>query len=70
MISVYAAELCHTTQKTGIGAQKIDGLLLKTYDMISARTFLCHVRKATLYLGNISIPEEHLCTPAASQNDD
>ncbi len=37
MIPVYIAELSFTTQKTSVGAQKIDGSPLKTHDMTSAR---------------------------------
>ena len=37
MSSAYAAKLGLTTQKTSIGAQNIDSLLLKTYDMASTR---------------------------------
>ena len=37
MILAYIAELGFTTQKTSVGAQKIDGLLLETYGMASTR---------------------------------
>ncbi len=36
MTLAYAAELGLTTQKTSIGAQKIDGSPLETYGMVSA----------------------------------
>ncbi len=37
MTPAYAAELGFTTRKTSIGAHKIDGLLLETHGMTSAR---------------------------------
>lgn len=37
MTLAYAIKLDLTTQKTSVGAQKIDNLLLETYDMTSAR---------------------------------
>lgn len=37
MTSDYTIELALTTQKTSVAAQKIDGLLLETYDMASIR---------------------------------
>ncbi len=40
MTPAYVAELGFTTPKTSIGAQKIDGLLLETYDMTSASFLL------------------------------
>ncbi len=40
MTSAYAAELDFTTQKTSIGAQKIDGSPLETYGMASANFLL------------------------------
>ncbi len=40
MTPAYIAELGLTTQKTSIKAQKIDGLPLETYSMVSARFLL------------------------------
>lgn len=40
MILAYVAKLDLTTQKTSIGAQKIDGLTLRTYDMALASFLL------------------------------
>ncbi len=40
MTSAYAAKLSFTAQKTSIGAQKIDGSLLKTYSMVLASFLL------------------------------
>ncbi len=37
MTPAYATKLGLTTRKTSVGVQKIDGLLLKTYGMVSAR---------------------------------
>ena len=37
MIPAYVAELGLTTRKTSVGAQKIDGLSLETYDMALAK---------------------------------
>ncbi len=37
---VYAMKLGFTTQKTNVRAQKIDGLLLKTYGIVSASFLL------------------------------
>ncbi len=37
MTSAYVAKLGLTTQKTSVGAQKIDGSLIKTHDIASAR---------------------------------
>ncbi len=37
MTLAYVAELGLTIQKTSVSAQKIDGLLLETYNMASAR---------------------------------
>lgn len=36
MTLIYATKLGFTTQKIGVGAQRIDSSLLKTYDMVSA----------------------------------
>ncbi len=36
MTPVYAVKLGLTARKTSVGAQKIDGLPLKTYGMVSA----------------------------------
>ncbi len=40
MSPAYATKLGLTGQKTSIGAQKIDGLPLETYDMVSASFLL------------------------------
>ena len=40
MTLAYAAKLGLTTQKTSVRTQKIDGLALETYDIISARFLL------------------------------
>lgn len=40
MTLVYAAKLGLTTQKTIVGAQKINGLVLETYSIVSVRFWL------------------------------
>lgn len=40
MTPAYIVKLDLTTQKTNVGAQKIDDSLLKTYDIVLARFLL------------------------------
>lgn len=61
MILVYKAKLGFTTQKTSIGAQKIDDIALETYSMALARFSIQDSLKRVLFfektflLANISI---------------
>ena len=51
MTPAYAAKLGLTTQKTSIGAKKIDGSPLKTYDILSAKFLLLNSLKKVQFFG-------------------
>lgn len=61
MTLAYAAKLSLATQKTSVRAQKIDRIILKTYDMVSANFLFLNSQKKvwffkkTFLLTNTSI---------------